>query len=113
MDRNSFLSSARKEDFLDGEKHNGEVHKPSGVLHIIQVILELFFAVVHAVSIGIIDLRPTGQTGADRVAEVVIRYRPFHLRHKDGALRAGPDHIHVSFEDVDELRYLIESELTD
>ena len=69
-----FLPSAGEKDLLDGEEHDRQVHEPSGMLDIIQIVLEFLLAGVHAVAVRVIDLSPAGQAGVYGVTKVVVRY---------------------------------------
>jgi len=72
-----------EKDLLDGEKHDPQVHKPGGIFDIIQIILKFFLAVLYAVAVGVVDLRPAGQTGADGVAKIIVGDEYYPLTGKN------------------------------
>ena len=82
-------------------QHDLEIEPGRPVLDVIEIVLD---AVDEArVAAEAVDLRPTGDSGADFVAGIVMR--DFRLEALDelGALRARADEAHVAHEDVPEL----------
>ncbi len=77
-----------------------------------QTVLELLDGVLGAFGVLELHLREPGDAGFDEESLAAIRDVPLELDDKERALRARPDEAHVAHEDVDELRQLIESRLS-
>src|SRR5262245_4736187 len=103
--------SAGEEDHLDGLDDDEEVQKQRAVLDVVQVVLELLAGLLERCAIVVPHLRPPGDPGSDDVPEHVERDSLLKLADEDRAFRARPDQAHVTAQDVDELRELVEPRL--
>src|ERR1043166_5746637 len=81
------------------------------VFDIEQVVLQLLSRVFDRGAVGIFDLRPTGQSGWNQVALFVIRDLLGQLCDEVRPLWSWPNEIHFTFQNVPELRNLVDTDL--
>src|SRR5688572_29999742 len=106
MRSRSTRTSAEQYD-LDSLKQDQEIERKRAILDVKEVVLELRARLLHSCAVMHGNLRPAGDSGAQRVAQVVKRYLLFQLVHKVRALGTRPYESHFSTQDVDELRKLV------
>src|SRR5437867_4811534 len=102
---------AAEEDDLHGVEEDPEVEPEGKVLDVVQVVahfLDLFFEVV---GVAVADLRPPGYPRTHCRAERVIRNPFLEELEVRGRVGPGPHEVHLTADDVDELRELVEAEL--
>src|ERR1700675_5377 len=93
---------------LGRPEHNQKVKSNREVLEIKQIVREFFRIVLDRRAVAMLDLGPSCQTWRDRPAEPVVRYlfrQFFFLFQRE---RARAHEMHISPQDVVELRKFIE-----
>ncbi len=78
------------------------------MLDVEKIVLQLFHNIPDGIAVFIIDLSPSRDAGLDRVPEVIKRNHGRELFDKMRPLRPGPYQAHISQQDIDELRQLIQ-----
>src|SRR5882762_11305027 len=101
------------------EHHHGERadHDPEVLEHrlasnVLEIVPDLPAHVVHGRIIALVDLGPAGDSGSYALASWVAFDLLAQVHEDIRLLGSRPDHVHVAFEHVEELRQLVEPEPT-
>ena len=86
-----------------------KIEEEAELLHVIKIVAQLRAGIVQGRAIGIVDLRPAGQAGPDRMAFAIERQLLRQLLDEFRPLRPWPHQRHVAFQHVDQLRQLVNS----
>ena len=105
------LADGRVHLLASGEDE--EVEEEAHVLHVVEIVLQLPARVLHGRPVGVIDLRPSGNAGLHHVALLVVGNRAGQFRDDLGPLGARADERHITHQDVEELRNLIDAIFAD
>src|SRR5689334_6012997 len=105
------LGPAAKQNDLHGLKQNNCIEDQPVIFDVEQVVLQLLPRVFDGCAIGILDLRPTGESGRNQMALFVIGDLFSQLRDEMRPPRSRADETHLALEDVPELRNLIDANL--
>src|SRR5262245_8058505 len=98
---------------LDGVDQDGEVEDEREMLHVIEVVAELFERVLDRRAVAVADLCPPGDAGFDRMPHHVKRNLAGELLDEEWTLGPGPDEAHLAAEHVPELGQLVEARQPD
>src|SRR5258707_15173509 len=106
------LRAPQHEHGANRAHHNDGIERERLVPDVIQVVLQLAKRVLHAVSVAKAHLCPASQARFyGQPCPVVGDLTRQHLHHY-WSLRAWTNDAHLAAQDVDELRYLVQSRLT-
>ncbi len=94
------------EDMLNRHEHDAEVEGRGPALDVVEVILDAFSQ--RRAAAPAVDLCPAGHADGYGVAEVVVGHGAAELGDEMGAFGSGPDQPHVTLQDVQELRKLVD-----
>src|SRR4051812_17166775 len=109
LELNSFCASP-KQDNLHRLEHDQEIQPDGRILDIKQVVLKLLARVLKSIAVLILNLRPSCNTGAHDMAQVVIRNLPAQPLHEFRTFRTWAYEVHISFEHTPQLRNLIQAQ---
>ena len=99
------------EPFEQGHDQDLDVHQVGPVLDVVEVVFDsLPDGGIAAVAI---HLSPAGDAGTDLMLDVVAGNLLLELLDEEGTLRARPDQTHVTLEDIEDLRQLVDTGLPD
>src|SRR5690606_21061209 len=96
---------------LEGAKDDEDVQGQGAVFDVIEIQLYLETCRISAGCIPLHDLRPASDTGTHDVAVAVERDFLVKAFDKGLLFRSWTDQTHLTLEHVDELRYLVDSQL--
>ena len=105
------LCSLTKQDHADCLREDQHIQHQRVVLDVKQVELQLPLCVLHRRSVGKPDLRPTRNARFDAVAQVIEPDFLPELIDEGRALWTRPDEAHVTVQNVDQLRQLVDAQL--
>src|SRR6266704_1021433 len=103
---------ARPEHHRQSAEHDQQVLTGGLVPDVLQIALQLAAHVVHGSVIGQGHLREPGDAGPHPLASLIRFDLLAQLDENDGLLRPGAHDVHVARQHVEELRQLVEPELT-
>src|SRR5262245_37449703 len=107
----TLLGPPPKQDYFDRLKDNDCVQNQTLVLDVEKIVLKFLTSIFDRRSIRILDLRPASQTRRDQMSLFVKRDLLGQLGHEVRAFRTWSNKAHLAFQDVPELRYLINANL--
>src|SRR3982751_4858500 len=111
--RTSLARSDAEKNDLDGEQQHQQIEREGVVLHVVEVVLQLFPRVPFRGAVAVADLRPAGDSRLDEVALWIKRNDLPELLNERGTLGPWPDEAHVTDENVEKLRQLVDSQPPD
>src|SRR5260370_18584061 len=111
MYESSSLGTAHEERDFRGVEDDECVQRRSGVLDVVEVVLQLDNGVLDGVTVFVIDLRPARNSRLDAMALAVVGNLLLEFSDEFGPLRARADDRHIAPQDVEQLRQLIQMEL--
>src|SRR5205807_9925204 len=106
-------SPAPEQNDLDRFKNYDRVQKQRLILDVIEIIAKLFNRIFDRSAVRIFDLSPPGEPRFHHVTLRIVGDDLAQLFDEHRAFRARPHEVHVSAQNVDELRQLVESKLAD
>ena len=109
----NLLGAAGLKCHLDGLEDDGYVKPQRAVLHIVQLVLELFLGVLDGITVGVVDLGPAGDAGFYIEPHGIKGDDFLELVDKIAPLGPGAHEAHVVLEHVEELRQLVDARLAD
>src|SRR6185503_8078484 len=86
-----------------------DVENEALILHVVEIELQLLERILLGRPIGIAKLRPPSESGLHAMPLVVIGNLLGELARELGTLGARSDETHVAFDDVEQLRELVEA----
>src|SRR5689334_2660469 len=107
--RKRSLGPPAKQNDLHGLKQNNCIEDQPVIFDVEQVVLQLLPRVFDGCAIGILDLRPTGESGRNQMALFVIGDLFSQLRYEMRPLGSRADKIHLALENVPKLRDLVDA----
>src|SRR3990170_1243173 len=97
-----------QDDDLDGLEQDQQVELDRHVLDVEEIVLELFPCFFKGPAVHELDLRPSGQSGLQRVSERVKRDHPLQLLHELRPFRPGSDEIQVAPDHVEQFGQFVD-----
>src|SRR5215470_18385976 len=94
---------------LHGVEQDQEVEEQREVLDVVEVVLQLLERIFDRGAVAILDLRPAGESRLHGQPLHVIRDFLLQALHELRSLRSRSDEAHVTDENVDQLRELVET----
>src|SRR5215213_30103 len=105
------LGPAPKQNYLDRLKDNDCIENQPLVFDVEQIVLKFLTCIFDRRAVRILDLRPARESRRDQVSLLVERDLFGELRHEMRALGPWANEAHLAFQDVPELRNLIDADL--
>ena len=81
------LPSFAEEHHVDGFEHRAPIQKQGEMANVIEVEAQLLDGVLEVLAVGIVDLRPARDAGADQVTEVIVGNLPFRRSRRTSSIR--------------------------
>src|SRR6187455_2628057 len=98
---------------FDGIDKDNDIKKKTVVFNVIQIVLKLFDGVLDRGAVSVTNLCPSCYSGLDAVSHIVKRYFRAELVDKIGSFRTRTNKTHISIQNIEYLRKLIDSQLAD
>src|SRR5258708_2068711 len=109
LDQYALLRSPRQQHRLQRMENDVVVERHGHILDVIKIVFELGDGVFQSIAVFVIDLRPSGDAGADAMALAVVRNLLAERLYELGTFRARPDNRHLALQNIVKLRQLIEA----
>src|ERR1043166_2880731 len=107
----TLLGPPPKQDYFDRLKDDDCVENQTLVLDVKKIVLKFLTRIFDRRAVRILDLRPTRQTRRDQMSLFVKRNLLGQLGHEVRTFRTWSNKTHLAFQNVPELRYLIDTNL--